>query len=78
MDPYFSAEADEAAGKFHTHFGNPNLWFHEEVRSGPSPKDPKIGRCVDTTYSSCKIRVAVEATPEEIADMEKMEKTEKK
>ena len=69
VDPWVSAEADEAAGKWHKHFGNPNLWFHEEI-----PSVRAGGRWTDTTYASPKIRVAVDATPEEIAEMEKAEK----
>jgi len=74
VDPYLSPEADEAAGKWHHHWGNTCLWYHEEISSGLPPKMPTWKRWTDTSYGSPKIRVAVEATTEEIAMMEKAEK----
>ena len=73
VDPYLSPEAEEAAGKFHKHWGNPNIWFHEEIGNGPNPRNPNPEH-TDAEYGSTKFRVAVEATPEEIAEMEKAEK----
>ena len=72
VDPHDACEPDEAAGKFHRHFSNPNIWFHEE-NPGIPPKDPKWKRKTDASYASPSFRVAVEATPEEIAEMEKAE-----
>ena len=74
VDPYLSPEAEEAVGKFHKHWGNPCVWFHEEIGSGPNPANPKAARWTDDSYGSPKFRVAVDATPEEIAEMEKREK----
>ena len=74
VDPYVSPEADEAAGKFHKHWGNPNVWYHEEIGNGPNPRRPNAGPGTDSDYASTKFRVAVEATPQEIAEMEKAEK----
>ena len=74
VDPYLSPEADETAGKFHRHFGNNCVWFHEEIASGFPANAPNWKRWTDAGYGSPKIRVAVEATPEEIATMEKQEK----
>ena len=61
VDPYFSCEKDEAAGKKHGHWGRNTVTYHEAVGDA---KD-------DAAYGSTKFRVAVEATPEEIAEMEK-------
>ena len=74
VDPYLSPEADEAAGKAHKHWGNNCVWFHEEIGSGPKPNETNWKRWTDADYTSHKIRVAVDATPEEIAEMEKAEK----
>ena len=71
VDPYLSPEAEEAAGKFHKHWGNPSVWFHEEIGSGPKANDTNWKRWTDADYTSHKFRVAVDATPEEIAAMEK-------
>jgi formylglycine-generating enzyme required for sulfatase activity len=73
VDPYLSAEADEAAGKPHKHWGNTSVWFHEEI-GFPGFSDPNAKRRTDETYGSPKIRVALDATKEEIEEMEKMEK----
>ena len=73
VDPYVSCEADEAAGRFHRHFSNVNICFHEE-NPGIPPKDPKWTRKTDKSYASPSFRIAVDATPEEIAEMEKAEK----
>jgi len=61
VDPYFSCEKDEAAGKKHGHWGRNTVTYHEAVGDA---KD-------DAAYGSTKVRVAVEATPEEIAEMER-------
>jgi hypothetical protein len=61
VDPYFSCEKDEAAGKKHAHWGRNTVTYHEGVGDA---KD-------DAAYGSTKFRVVVEATPEEIAEMEK-------
>ena len=61
VDPYFSCEKDEAAGKKPGHWGRNTVTYHEGVG----------GATKDTDYGSTKFRVAVEATPEEIAEMEK-------
>ena len=61
VDPYFSCEKDEAAGKKHGHWGRNTVTYHEAVGDA---KD-------EAAYGSTKFRVAVEATPEEIAEMEK-------
>ena len=71
VDPCFSCEADEAAGKPHRHFSNNCVWFHEENEGLPTPNRK---RSTDESYGSSKLRVAVEATPEEIAEMEKLER----
>jgi len=63
IDPYDSCEKEEAAGKRIGHWGRNTVTYHESTVGG---KD-------DTTYSSTKIRVVVEATPGEIAEMEKAE-----
>jgi formylglycine-generating enzyme required for sulfatase activity len=73
VDPYLSAEAEEAAGKFHKHWGNPNVWFHEEIGSCPNPANPNAKRSTDESYGSPKFRVAVEATPEEIEELAKQD-----
>ncbi len=66
VDPYDSCERAEAAGKEHPHWGRNRVSYHEAVPSGGA-KD-------DAAYGSMKFRVLVEATPEEIAEMEKSEK----
>ena len=53
------------AGKKHAHWGRNLVTYHEGVGESKN----------DTDYGSTKVRVAVEATPEEIAEMEKMEKS---
>jgi formylglycine-generating enzyme required for sulfatase activity len=68
VDPYYSCEADEKAGRKHGHLGKGCSGFlvsnHEGVQGGAK----------DEAYGTTKFRVAVEATPEEIADMEKAAK----
>jgi formylglycine-generating enzyme required for sulfatase activity len=66
VDPYDSCEREEAGGRKHGHWGRNNVTYHESVPSGGA-KD-------DAQYGSMKFRVLVEATPEEIAEMEKAEK----
>ena len=61
VDPYDSCEKDEAAGRKHGHWGKNVVTYHEGVSGGKT----------DIDYGSTKIRVVVEATPEEIAAMEK-------
>jgi formylglycine-generating enzyme required for sulfatase activity len=60
-DPYDSPEKAEAAGKKVGHWGRNTVTYHEAVGGGGK----------DTDYASTKIRVVVEPTPEEIAEMEK-------
>jgi formylglycine-generating enzyme required for sulfatase activity len=73
VDPYDSCEADEAAGKKHAHWcvcPGDSVTYHETVlQLADETKRP-----ADTAYGSTKVRVVVEATPEEIAEMEKAEK----
>ena len=64
VDPYDSCEKAEATGKKHAHWGRNTVTYHEAVGDA---KD-------DAAYGSTKFRVLVEATPEEIAEMEKAEK----
>jgi len=64
VDPYDSCEKDEAAGKKHAHWGRNTVTYHEAVGGGGKDED----------YGSTKFRVLVEATPEEIAGMEKAAK----
>ena len=64
VDPYYSCEKEEAAGKKPAHWGRNTVTYHEGVGDAKN----------DAEYGSTKIRVVVEATPEEIAAMEKMEK----
>jgi len=72
VDPYYSCEADEAAGKKHSHWSKSGggrsdlVTYHEWAES--------TGGKTDAGYGSTKFRIAVEATPEEIATMEKLEK----
>ena len=66
VDPYDSCEREEAAGRKHGHWGRNNVTYHESV--------PSDGAKDDAQYGSMKFRVLVEATPEEIAEMEKKEK----
>ena len=61
VDPYDSCEKAEAASKKHAHWGRNTVTYHEAVGDA---KD-------DAAYGSTKFRVLVEATPEEIAEMEK-------
>ena len=61
VDPYASCEKEEAAGKKPAHWGKNTVTYHEGVGGGEK----------DINYGSTKIRVVVEATPEEIAEMEK-------
>ncbi len=74
VDPYYSCEAEEAAGKKHSHWsksggGRSDLpTYHEWAES--------TGGKTDVGYGSTKIRIAVDATKEEIAEMEKLEKPE--
>ncbi|MCY3019412.1 MAG: formylglycine-generating enzyme family protein [Planctomycetota bacterium] len=60
-DPYDSCEKDEAAGRKHAHWGRNLVTYHEGVNGGTKDKE----------YGSTKIRVVVEATPEEISALEK-------
>ena len=71
IDPYDSCEAVEATGKGHPHWGRNGgagdggyglAIYHEQVN------EPAKG---DISYGTTKFRVAVDATPEEIAEMEK-------
>jgi len=68
VDPYYSCEADEKAGKKHAHWGKGCWGFlvsnHEGVGGGGQ----------DEAYGTTKFRVAVDATPEEIARMEQAAK----
>ncbi len=64
VDPYYSCEKDEAAGKKHGHWGRNTVTYHEAVGEAKN----------DAEYGSTKFRVLVEATPEEIAAIEKAEK----
>jgi hypothetical protein len=64
VDPYYSCEKDEASGKKHAHWGRNTVTYHEAVGEATN----------DAAYGSWKFRVVVEATPEEIATMEKAEK----
>jgi len=66
VDPYDSCEREEAAGRKHAHWGRNRVCYHEAVPSG--------GAKHDAEYGSMKFRVLVEATPEEVAEMEKAEK----
>ncbi len=61
VDPYYSCEKDEASGRKHAHWARNTVTYHEGVGEA---KD-------DAAYGSTKFRVVVEATPEEIAEMEK-------
>jgi formylglycine-generating enzyme required for sulfatase activity len=61
VDPYDSCEQDEATGKKHAHWGRNRVTYHEAVSGGGKDED----------YDTTKFRVLVEATPEEIAGMEK-------
>ncbi|MGD0093073.1 MAG: SUMF1/EgtB/PvdO family nonheme iron enzyme [Planctomycetota bacterium] len=64
VDPYYSCEKDEASGKKHGHWGRNTVTYHEAVGEATN----------DAAYGSTKFRVVVDATPEEIAEMEKAEK----
>jgi formylglycine-generating enzyme required for sulfatase activity len=64
IDPYYSCEKDEASGKKHGHWGRNTVTYHEAVGEATN----------DAAYASAKFRVAVEATAEEIAAMEKAAK----
>jgi formylglycine-generating enzyme required for sulfatase activity len=66
VDPYDSCEQEEASGKPHGHWGRNRVTYHESVPSGGA-KD-------DAQYPTAKFRVLVEATPDEIAAMEKAAK----
>ena len=74
VDPYDSCEADESAGKQHAHWvkgpSQDMVTYHETI--GMPGRDGK--RATDADYGSVKLRLVVEATPEEIAEMEKQEK----
>lgn len=50
------------------------VWFHEEIGNGPNPNRRNAGPPTDAEYGSTRFRIAVEATPQEIAEMEKAEK----
>ena len=63
VDPYDSCEREEAAGRKHHHWGRNRVTFHEAVSMSGAKDDAK--------YGSSRFRVLVEATPEEIAEMEK-------
>ena len=70
IDPYFSPEAAEAAGKTIGHMGVNNVTYHESTGAHDVKKGP-ADRKADTAYASDTLRILVEATPEEIAKMEK-------
>jgi len=74
VDPCDSCEADEASGKFPPHWGvgaNTGLCINYHEACGHMTKK---GRPNDASYGSTKFRILVEATPEEIAEMAKVEK----
>lgn len=66
VDPYDSCEKDEASGKKHNHWGRNSVTYHEGVGMG--------GANNDAVYGSTKFRVLVEATRQEVAEMEKAAK----
>lgn len=71
VNPYDSCEAEEATGKKHGHWGKGTnsgccVTYHEDVGNGAAHDN--------VAYVTTKFRVLVEATPEEIAEMEKLEK----
>jgi len=61
VDPYISCEKEDAAGKRVGHWGRNSTTYHESTAGGGT----------DQSYGNSMIRVVVEATPEEIAEMEK-------
>jgi formylglycine-generating enzyme required for sulfatase activity len=61
VDPYVSCEKEDAAGKRVGHWGRNSTTYHESTAGGGT----------DQSYGNSMIRVVVEATPEEIAEMEK-------
>ena len=74
VDPYDSCEAEESAGKSIGHWGigaNSGLCVNYHEVCGQIPKG---GRPTDGSYGSTKFRIAVDATPEEIAGMTQSEK----
>ena len=73
VDPYNSCEADEAAGRKHYHWAKcpgAMVTYHETVAT----LNDRTDHVPDNHYGSTRFRVVVDATPEEIAEMEKAEK----